>query len=338
MRKYLLPENGNLYRANLHAHSNISDGALSPEQMKQLYVSHGYSVIAFTDHRVHIKHDDLTDDSFLALSGVEYDVNAKEKTNGYRKCCHICMIALDPDNATQPCYNKNLKFHHPENHDVVNPDGTLEEFDATFEDVSAVMKRGRDAGFFVTHNHPTWSMEDYSDYINYHGMHAVEISNYSCITLGFPEYNSRVYDDMLHGGERVFAIATDDNHNKKEKNTNCYDSFGGYTMIKADKLDYKTVTDALLAGNFYAVSGDGGADIEELWYEDGKLHVKCTEAVHIGVITGRRKCYNAIVELGTTITEADFTLDPEQDVYFRVSIIDKNGNHTDTNAYFFDTL
>ena len=71
MRKYLLPKDGKLFRANLHAHSNISDGALSPEQMKKLYVDHGYSIIAFTDHRVHLKHDDLTDDNFLALSGVE---------------------------------------------------------------------------------------------------------------------------------------------------------------------------------------------------------------------------------------------------------------------------
>ena len=337
MRKYLLPKDGNLYRANLHAHSNISDGYHTPEEMKELYKSHGYSVIAYTDHRVHLQHHDLTDDSFLALSGVEYDINATEKYSGYRKCCHICMIALDPDNDTQPCYNKNLKFHHPENHDVVNPDGTLPEFYASYEDVSAMLKKGREDGFFVTYNHPTWSMEDYSDYMKYHGMHAMEICNYGCIALGFPEYNPRVYDDILRGGERVFAIATDDNHNKHEPGTKRYDSFGGYTMIKADKLDYKTVTDALLAGNFYAVTGDGGADIEELWYEDGKLHVKCTEACRIDVITGRRKCYTVNAPLDALVTEGDFEIVPE-DVYFRVSITDKNGNHTDTNAYFIDTL
>ena len=338
MRKYLLPKDGKLFRANLHAHSNVSDGALSPEQMKKLYVDHGYSIIAFTDHRVHLKHDDLTDDNFLALSGVEYDVNAKEKTNGYRKCCHICMIALDPDNATQPCYNKNLTFHHPENHAVVNPNGDLEDFDFEFENVSAALKRGRDAGFFVTYNHPTWSMEDHNDYINYHGMHAMEIANHGCLSLGYVDYNPRVYDDMLRYGERIFAIATDDNHNKHKENTYCFDSFGGYTMIKADKLDYKTITDALLAGNFYAVTGDGGADIEELWYEDGKLYVKCTDAVRIDVITGRRKTYRAEIEIGKSATEAEFVLDPELDIYFRVSITDKNGNRTDTNAFFFDTL
>ena len=35
MRKYLLPENGNFYKANLHCHSTVSDGTLTPEEMKE---------------------------------------------------------------------------------------------------------------------------------------------------------------------------------------------------------------------------------------------------------------------------------------------------------------
>ncbi len=337
MKKYLLPKNANTYRANLHCHSNVSDGALTPEEIKKLYMEHGYSIVAYTDHRIHLKHDELTDDNFLALSGVEYDVNEKDKEKNYRKCCHICMIALDKENTSQPCYNKELKFHHPENHKVVNPDGKLPDFEASFERASDIMIKGRESGFFVTYNHPTWSMEDYSDYMNYHGMHAMEISNYGCITEGYPEYNPRVYDDMLRGGEHIFAIATDDNHNKRPENTNRWDSFGGYTMIMAEKLEYKAITDALMAGNFYAVTGDGGAQIKELWYEDGKMHIECTEAVRIDVVTGRRKCYPAQIPLGCTATEADFEVVPE-DIYFRISITDKYGNHTDTNAYFIDTL
>ncbi len=337
MRKYLLTKEENTYRANLHCHTNISDGELSPEEVKNIYKEHGYSVVAYTDHRVHLKHDDLTDDNFLALSGVEYDVNEKDKEKTYRKCCHICMIALDKDNTSQPCYNKNLKFHHPENHGVVNPDGTLEEFDASYERASDIMIKGRESGFFVTYNHPTWSMEDYSDYMKYHGMHAMEISNYGCLVMGYPEYNPRVYDDILRSNERIFAIATDDNHNHHTAGSTRWDSFGGYTMINAKNLEYKTITDALMAGKFYAVTGDGGAQIKELWYEDGKIHVECTDAVRIDVVTGRRKCYTKDVPLGTVINEADFEVVPE-DIYFRISITDKHGNHTDTNAYFIDSL
>ena len=71
MKKYLLPKNGNFYKANLHCHTNISDGKLSPEEVKKAYKDNGYSVVAYTDHEVYITHNDLTDDEFLALNGME---------------------------------------------------------------------------------------------------------------------------------------------------------------------------------------------------------------------------------------------------------------------------
>ena len=43
MRKYLLPETGHFYKANLHAHSTLSDGRLTPEELKAAYKAHGYS-------------------------------------------------------------------------------------------------------------------------------------------------------------------------------------------------------------------------------------------------------------------------------------------------------
>ena len=58
MRKYLLPENGTFYKANLHCHSTVSDGKLSPEEMKAEYQKRGYSVIAYTDHKVMVPHPD----------------------------------------------------------------------------------------------------------------------------------------------------------------------------------------------------------------------------------------------------------------------------------------
>ena len=50
MRKYLLPEQGKFYRANLHCHTTVSDGKTTPEETKQFYKDEGYSIIAFTDH------------------------------------------------------------------------------------------------------------------------------------------------------------------------------------------------------------------------------------------------------------------------------------------------
>ena len=36
MKKYLLPENGNFYKANLHCHSTFSDGKWTPEELNGL--------------------------------------------------------------------------------------------------------------------------------------------------------------------------------------------------------------------------------------------------------------------------------------------------------------
>ena len=36
MRKYLFGEKGNFYKANLHCHSTVSDGALTPEELNKL--------------------------------------------------------------------------------------------------------------------------------------------------------------------------------------------------------------------------------------------------------------------------------------------------------------
>lgn len=64
MRKYLLPKEGEFYKANLHMHTTISDGVLTPQEVKRLYVNEGYSIVAFSDHEVMVPHNYLTDDNF----------------------------------------------------------------------------------------------------------------------------------------------------------------------------------------------------------------------------------------------------------------------------------
>ena len=75
MKKYLIPKEGFFYKANLHCHSNFSDGQWSVEEIKENYKAQGYSIVAFTDHNLFLSHSYLTDDSFLALNGVEININ-----------------------------------------------------------------------------------------------------------------------------------------------------------------------------------------------------------------------------------------------------------------------
>ena len=201
MKKYLLPETGNFYKANLHCHTTVSDGSMTPEEIKAEYMSKGYSIVAFTDHDVLIPHPELADANFLPLNGYEMEVRKDDS----QKTCHMCLIALEPDNLTQVCYHSSkYLFSNSVNYkDQVKYREDEADYERyyTAECVSDMMKQGRENGFFVTYNHPTWSLENYEDYIGYNFMHAMEIHNYECETEGYFEYNEKEYDDMLRSGK-----------------------------------------------------------------------------------------------------------------------------------------
>ena len=51
--KELLPEAGKFYKGNLHSHTIVSDGIMTPEQSKRAYKERGYQILAFTDHEIY---------------------------------------------------------------------------------------------------------------------------------------------------------------------------------------------------------------------------------------------------------------------------------------------
>ena len=339
MKKYLLPENGQFYKANLHCHTNVSDGRLSPAEMKEEYKKRGYSVIAYTDHNVLVPHPELTDEEFVALHGVEYDLTEEAKNGeGFHqlKTCHICLVGTDPDYTVQPCFRDSWLYQHLPDKSVVQRDESIPpyEFQYNADYINDMIKTSREKGYFVTYNHPAWSQEGYEIYSKYEGMNAMEICNYGCMTEGYHDYNPHVYDELLRQGKKLYCIATDDNHNGHPMDSPYCDSFGGFTMIKADKLEYRTITDALLKGNFYASQGP---EIHSLYVEDNKLHIKSSDAARIVFTTGLRRSFCAYPLEGDTINEAEFELRPD-DIYVRVTVFDKSGKPADTNAYFMEDI
>ena len=308
MKKYLLQETGNFYKANLHCHSTLSDGRRTPEEIKEIYKNLGYSIVAYTDHDILVPHDDLNDESFLALHGFEVEVNDPARVPNYEiKTCHICFI-----DENEPEYIRHYGS----------------------EGICEIMQIGREKGFFVTYNHPTWSLESYPDYMGYNGMNAFEMYNGGCLAAGFADYHPRVYDDMLMGGKRLYCIGADDNHNAADPASRRYDSGWAWTMIKADSLDYATVTKALVDGQFYASEGP---EIYELTFEDGKIHINCSEADRVVCNYGVRHAEQAIHDDFSPVTEATFGMKAEWK-YFRITVIGKDGKTACTNAYFADAL
>lgn len=328
MKKYLLPNSGTFYKANLHCHSVLSDGHWTPEEIKSNYMAKGYSVIAYTDHDRFYTHNELSDADFLALNGYELGIGERGVSRISPKTCHLCLIALDEGRTEEKNYYDSVLTANEQADRTVNRH--------TPEIINHIIKEAKADGFFVTYNHPVWSLEADGDYMNYHGMHAMEITNYASIVEGYDDHDATIYDNMLRGGERIFCVSTDDNHDKYPMSHPKHDSFGGFTFIKAKELSYSAITDALLKGNFYASEGP---EIYELYYENGNVFIKTSDAVRIVLATDARRNQRVVGEkIGDTINEAVFSIDAKSGEFFRITVIDKEGKEAYTNAYFLDEI
>lgn len=335
MKKYLLPKSGNFYKANLHCHSNISDGHKTPQELKELYKSRGYSVLAITDHNLLVPHPELNDESFLALTG--YELNMNEAYTNHSSKLHICAISLTPDNIKDPCWHSSKYIYTEERameHLVTKDDSTNFERIYSPSGVNKMISTLRDNGFFVTYNHPSWSLETVEEFGSYEGMHAMEVFNYGCFIDGYHDNDIYCYDQALRKAKRIYCVATDDNHNAFPLKSRRSDSFGGYVMIKADKLDYRTITKALENGDFYASTG---AEIYDYYYDDGKIHINCSDAEVIVFSTGIRSSKIVCGDVDEYVNEATFEI-PKNCEYFRVTVYGKGGTRAYTNAIFTDEI
>ncbi|MBQ0111391.1 MAG: PHP domain-containing protein [Oscillospiraceae bacterium] len=329
MKYWLLSENGNDYKANLHCHTVLSDGSLTPQEVKELYMSKGYSIIAYTDHDVFIPHPELNDDNFLALHGFEVEIN-EPHGGGFElaKTTHLCFIALDKNIINQPCWHRTqYQFANAcQSKSQVKFDESKEDYIRVYSDegINAFMKECKDCGFFATYNHPSWSLQDYTDWNGYSEMNALEIFNGACIQEGFDDDNHIVYDTLLRQGKRIFAIAGDDNHHR-------HDTGIAYTVIRSNELAYEPIAESLKNGNFYTSMGP---EIKELYVEDGSVYVKCSPAQKIVFTTGIRHVKTVYPKEGeTTVTEGSFEL-LHHDKYFRVSVMGPDGKMAYSNAYY----
>jgi len=315
MRMDLFGGKGNFYKANLHCHSVNSDGKLTPEELKNEYSKRGYSIVAFTDHERFFSHNNLTGGGFLALNGYEASIADESVEPCHRRpCYHFGCIALD-DGLREPVEPKPV---------YGNKAG-----------INAYIAELRRTGFAVIYNHPYWSLQTLDDYRCLKGLSAVEIFNYTCYyRLGIDGNQTQVYDTLLRRGRRLGCAATDDNHNKFPFDDPRNDSFGGFIMLQAEKLEYSEVMRAFAAGEYYA---SAGPLIEALCVTGNEVSITCSPAVRITMNTAGRHSGVANARAGETLTQARFTFDPE-DVYIRLEATDTAGRRANTRAYFLDEL
>lgn len=343
MKKHLLPENVNWYRANLHCHTTVSDGQLTPEEVKEAYKAKGYSIVAYTDHEILLDHSDLNDENFLAITSSEYSANEAQTTyhpdplgaenNGWqrRRVIHMNIFSKDPHNTTQPAANlESLGWLSDKYKDTFKGDGYKREY--TIENINETIRRCNEAGFLVQYNHPVWSLNDKELYLNLKGLWSLEILNYATERITGKEHCPYIYDEMLASGMYNLCCSMgDDNHNRGRSLAH---SFGGSTMIGAEALEYDKVLEAMEKGHIYCTSGqDNPPLIHALYVEDNVIKVDCSPAKAV-FLNGFARSYRVVEgENGEEITHAEFPLD-KGDVYFRITVRDKYGNNAHTHSYF----
>ncbi len=338
MRRELLPAGAHLYRANLHMHTTVSDGRMTPEEVKAAYLQRGYSIVAFTDHDLIVPHNDLRDEHFLPITGCELAVTqaSGEHTRGRLKTYHINLYAKDPekrlfsglsvDDVTLPHMQAYIpgemrEQHFPRDYSVAC--------------VNDLIARARAEGFLVSYNHPVWSLQSSLDWGELQGLWGIELYNTGAAQMGYIDTVTPM-EELLHSGSRVYPLATDDAHRR----SHC---FGGWVTVAAPALEYGAVMHALEKGDFYASTGP---EIYGMTLEDGILTVSSSPVVAAYLTTERRYTKTRMGRAGAPICEMRFDLNAYFEdctpsappSYFRLMLSDSAGRQAWSRAYFADEL
>ena len=340
MKHELLPTSGNFYKANMHMHTNLSDGKMTLEETKKLYMDNGYSIVAFTDHETLVPHNDLSDENFLAITSYEIENNNLFPGGySYQKTYHLNLYAKDKNATVSSVFSPDhiwldharllpsedcAKINYPRHYSIAS--------------VNDVIRRANEEGFLVCLNHPVWSSQNLEDYKGITGLWGIEVYNHGAAVGGYIDTPQPMVE-FCRAGERVFPIAADDAHSV----AHCC---GGWINVKAEKLEYETVMTALEKGDFYA---SNGPEIKELYMEDNVVHVSCSEAVSIFLVSERRFTRAKRGTYDAPVTEAAFDITKYLDEtrrasahsfrpFFRIEIHDAHGKVAYSRPYFIDEL
>jgi hypothetical protein len=223
------------FKGNTHTHTLNSDGDSTPDDVVRWYREHGYQFLVLTDHNY------LTSvDALNALHG------ASSK-----------FLVVRGEEVTDRFGDKPLHVNGLDVASLVSPQGGTSVVDVLQRNVDAIR---RDQG--VPHvNHPNFGWAITADELRqlertrlfelYNGHHAVNNQGGG----GVPSLEE-VWDIVLTSGRLLYGIAVDDAHTFKQPGNPAVAGPGrGWVMVRADRLDARTILEALERGDFYASTG-----------------------------------------------------------------------------------
>nr|WP_238356824.1 CehA/McbA family metallohydrolase [Kribbella italica] len=285
---------GRFWRGNLHTHSNLSDGALSPADTAQVYRNAGYDFLAITDH-FRPEHDypvtdtrDLRSDTFTTLIGAELHAPATEAGQQW----HIIAAGLPLDFA-------------PPTEGETGPE---------------LARRARAAGAFIGMAHPSASLLTAVDATSLDAAHAVEVYN----ALADRENRGdswHLTDVLLNRGHRPTTYAADDAHLQPQDPPPCQ----AWVHVRAESLDPTDLLSALKAGHYYSSTGP---ELYDVRVEDELVVVRCSPATKILLSGGHP---GAEVLEGIGLTEGALPLALFRGTHCRITVQDATGGRAWTN-------
>lgn len=301
---------GNWYKANFHAHSTNSDGLLTPEEMIFAYKKQGYSILMFSEHEIYTNTTELDTSDFLVYPGIERSIMLPDK-----ETFHI-----------QGIYDPESKTHYQNGHYIPVPEYT------SMKDVQNIIDSLKENGNFVMINHPYWSFNTFSHLNELNNYDFMEVYNHNCHMETDLGNSEPFYDDILKY-KKIGVLATDDNHNshRYEKGIHMWDSFGGFTMIQAEKLTREAIGKALKEGKFYASTGPS---ITQFQIDGDTVSVDCSPCNSIVFKAQPRRGYRVLAE-DKPLTHATYKLRGGEK-WIRVKCIDKDGNCAWSNPIYIE--
>ncbi|QKW17593.1 CehA/McbA family metallohydrolase [Verrucosispora sp. NA02020] len=288
---------GRFWRGNLHTHSNLSDGALPPEEVVRRYQEAGYDFLAITDH-FRAKYGfpladtrELRSPGFTTLLGAELHPPRTEFSSEW----HILAVGLP------------LDFPSPE----------------PTENAAQLARRARAAGAFVGLAHPAASLLTAADAESLDAAHAVEV--YNALAAREDRGDSwHLTDVLLNRGHRLTAYAADDAHFQPQDPPGC----AAWVQVRAESLAPEPLLAALKAGHYYSSTGPELYDVQ---VNAGFVTVTCSPVSKV-LVTGGNP--GAQVIHGEALQECSLPLAMFKRGWCRITVENSDGQRAWTNPIY----
>ncbi len=247
---------GRWIKGNLHCHTTMSDGRLTPNEVIDRYKAYGYRFLSITDHNKIIKYP--SDKDISLIPGVEISIDGSE----YGSSFHIVVLGIEEYSTIEKLRSKGLN-----------------------EFFNEIYSRGGYA--FIAH--PYWSSLSFKDLENIDNLPAIEVYNATCDLIG-KGYSSVYWDALLAQGKDIKGLAVDDAH---RYDLAPRDSLKGWIWLKVKEIDYEKILDSLRNGLFYASTGP---EIETYAFNGEFLEASISPVYRVNLITRNGRGVSITVE------------------------------------------